>query len=338
LAGSPDVSVVVPLYNKAEYIERAISSLLKQTYPDFEVVVVDDGSTDGGADIVTEIAEPRVRMVRQENKGEGAARNRGIRESRGSLIAMLDADDEWDPEFLESVVALAQRFPDAGIYATGYRSVYRGGLITETSLASDGSDMCIRVYDYFKKACVAGFVWSSAQAIPRFVYDKVGGFDEATPIGIDLDMWGRIALRYPVAYDCVVRASYRNDVQGFRMVHAYKKTLAFPPFVRSARAAIECGLVRGEVTADLREYVNRLLLQYVDRAIAAGNRAELRRVLRGELYPTEALKREVIALRLASVACPMSLLYWMRRVLNSRWISFARRQRLDSGVVRRVVS
>src|SRR5215210_566395 len=102
----PRISVVVPLYNKATFVRRTLNSIAQQTYTDFEVIVVDDGSTDGGAGIVLTEGDPRVRVVTQENMGPGAARNRGISEARGELIAFLDADDEWFPRYLEEGVRL----------------------------------------------------------------------------------------------------------------------------------------------------------------------------------------------------------------------------------------
>ena len=95
------VSVIIPLYNKEPYVRRALSSIRAQTFEDFEVIVVDDGSTDEGARAVESFDDARVRLVHQQNAGPGAARNRGIAEARGELLAFLDADDEWTPTYLE---------------------------------------------------------------------------------------------------------------------------------------------------------------------------------------------------------------------------------------------
>jgi hypothetical protein len=118
------VSIVIPLYNKAPYVRRALASILTQTWQDFEVIVVDDGSTDGGADIVARCADRRVRLICQPNAGPGAARNRGLREARYELVAFLDADDEWLPEYLarsvgflsshSDVVSISMAYSDAG--------------------------------------------------------------------------------------------------------------------------------------------------------------------------------------------------------------------------------
>jgi GT2 family glycosyltransferase len=103
---TPRVSVVIPLYNKAATVERALRSIADQTFRDFDVVIVDDGSTDDGARLAEQFPDERVRVIRQENRGPGAARNRGVTESAAELVAFLDADDEWLPEFLERSVAL----------------------------------------------------------------------------------------------------------------------------------------------------------------------------------------------------------------------------------------
>src|SRR5260370_952192 len=107
------VSIVIPLYNKAAYIKRALDSVRAQTFADYEVIVVDDGSTDGGGDLVTGYGDPRVRLIRQNNAGPGPARNRGIEDAAGPYLTFLDADDEWMPTFLEKSLGLLDQYgPD----------------------------------------------------------------------------------------------------------------------------------------------------------------------------------------------------------------------------------
>jgi glycosyltransferase involved in cell wall biosynthesis len=313
---SDRVSVVIPLFDKARYVGRALRSVTAQSFSEFQVVVVDDGSTDGGADVVRAYTDRRVRLVRQTNQGEGAARNRGIAETTGDLVAMLDADDTWDPTFLETLVGLSGRFPEAGLLATAYRSRYRGGLTLETRLL--GYDEGGLVRDYFLVAARAPLVWSSAQAIPRRVLDGVGVF-ATEPIGIDSDMWGRIALRHPLAYSSRVLATYHNDVSGYRMVACYHRRPVFPPFVRSAREALARGEVEEGQRSPLRSYLNVLLLRYVHQLVAARDRSELRRTLREEFHPERGWAGPLAFLRVASAALPLFLLGALLRARLSRW-------------------
>ena len=123
----PTISVVIPLYNKQLEIGAAVRSALAQTRPPQEIIVVDDGSTDGGAEVVRAIGSPLVRLVRQSNAGVCAARNRGIAESTGEYIALLDADDAWEPGFLAEIAAMIREFPGCGLYCTAFSIISHDG-------------------------------------------------------------------------------------------------------------------------------------------------------------------------------------------------------------------
>ena len=118
----PKVSLVIPCYNAEEYIERAIASVYAEEYPSVELIVVDDGSTDGSAEIVEQMItdEPHVRLIRQPNAGVSAARNRAIEMAQGEWVALLDGDDLWDPDYLKVVQQMIERWPECGAYGTGF--------------------------------------------------------------------------------------------------------------------------------------------------------------------------------------------------------------------------
>jgi hypothetical protein len=250
---------------------------------------------------------------------------------------MLDADDEWRPDFLEAIVHLAEKYPEAGIYATGYRWLYPHHFTIETTVESTAETCQQLITDYFRRARIASIVWSSAQAIPRRVFERIGQFDEGARIGVDVDMWGRIALKYPVGYDSRILAVYHNDLSGYRMVSAFRKSVPFPPFVNKARQSIQVGAVPSAVLPDLCSYLDRLLLLYAENVVAARNRAELQRVLAKEIDPTSIYSRKVWLFRWGSRLFPMGLLYLFIRLKNSRWISYRKRLRIAQGVVQRVV-
>lgn len=192
---SPTISVIIPLYNKEREIEGTIRSVLAQRLQPLEIVVVDDGSTDHSAALVEAIPSPLIRLVRQPNAGECAARNRAIAESRGELLALLDADDEWEEGFLEEIASLYREFPGCGIYSTAFRVVSHDGIFPAPTPTRRGI-----VDNFFRDSAHRYVSIPSASAIPREVFDRVGGFPEGMKMGGDLYMWIKIARRYPVCF------------------------------------------------------------------------------------------------------------------------------------------
>ena len=192
---SPTISVIIPLYNKEREIEGTIRSVLAQRLQPLEIVVVDDGSTDRSAALVEAIPSPLIRLVRQPNAGECVARNRAIAEARGELLALLDADDEWEEGFLEEVAALYREFPGCGIYSTAFRVVSHDGIFPAPTPTRRGI-----VDNFFRDSAHRYVSIPSASAIPREVFDRVGGFPEGMKMGGDLYMWIKIARRYPVCF------------------------------------------------------------------------------------------------------------------------------------------
>ena len=191
----PTISVVIPLYNKQLEIGAAVRSALAQTRPPQEIIVVDDGSTDGGAEIVRAIGSPLVRLVRQSNAGVCAARNRGIAESTGEYIALLDADDAWEPGFLAEIAAMIREFPGCGLYCTAFSIISHDGTYPAPTPSERGV-----VANFFRESAHRYIAIPSASCIPRRVFDTVGLFPEGMKIAEDLYMWIRIARRYEVCF------------------------------------------------------------------------------------------------------------------------------------------
>ena len=191
----PTFSVIIPLYNKECEIEGTIRSVLSQTRLPDEIVVVDDGSTDRSAGIVQRIGSPLIRLVAQPNAGECAARNRAIAEARGEYLALIDADDEWEPGFLAEIEAMIGEFPGCGLYCTGFSVVSHDGLFPARGLDRRGV-----VGNFFRDSAHRYIAIPSASCIPREVIDTVGGFPEGMKMAGDLYMWIKIARRYRVCY------------------------------------------------------------------------------------------------------------------------------------------
>ncbi len=197
-----NISVIIPTYNRAQWVRRAIDTALSQTFQAAEIVVVDDGSTDDTAEVVRGLGgagRPEIRYIHQTNAGPSAARNRGIREARGQWIAFLDADDEWLEHKLERQAAGLRRDPELAWSVAncarleGNREIpprFRGDLVERAE--RDG-------HVPFFQACIEWGAWfiTSGFVIRTSVLREMEGFDESLIVGEDTDLWWRIALRHP---------------------------------------------------------------------------------------------------------------------------------------------
>lgn len=210
----PYFSIIIPLYNKVRYVRKALESVLGQTYGEYECIVMDDGSTDGSAEVVQCIMRnaqctmgEKIRLLLQPNQGVAAARNNAAKEARGAYLCFLDADDWWEPTFLEEMARHISQYPDAGLYAANY--VYYKPGKTHVAL-----DMPTGYIDYPKAylQSTAMPVWTGAVAMPRRVFEEMGGFPIGVKLGEDFLLWAKTAMRYPVAFLDKPLAYYNNDV------------------------------------------------------------------------------------------------------------------------------
>jgi glycosyltransferase involved in cell wall biosynthesis len=279
IAGASAVSVVIPLYNKVRHVGRALDSVLAQTYRDFEVIVVNDGSSDGSADVVGRYSDPRIRLVHQENAGVSAARNRGIAEARADLIAFLDADDEWLPEHLETVLRLRQNYPQCGAYATAFRIVASRGRITPSFAGIPAASYEGVIPNYFRTVRGDHAVWTSAVAVRRDTFNDCGLFPVGEQRREDLDMWCRIALKYPIAFSTHAGAIYHQEADN-RLGNG-PPVLTEPQVVHTLEGALATGeFPNGVERSDLVEYVNIQLITRAQSIARHGYLKEARDLLR----------------------------------------------------------
>ncbi len=195
------ISIVIPLYNKVATIKRTILSVLAQTVQDFELIVVNNGSTDGSDKIVENIHDPRIRLFFQENQGVSMARNRGVEESRGEWIAFLDADDEWRPTFLETVMRLCDKYPDLDVCTTAYQRCNAAGTMFDIRLQNVPQECCFVMDNYFEVAATSDPPFCSISVMVRKTALKtIGGFPEGVHQGEDLLTWARLAANSKIAY------------------------------------------------------------------------------------------------------------------------------------------
>lgn len=214
-------SVIIPLYNKAPYIRKTVVSVLGQTFGDFELIIVDNGSNDGSSEIVSRFNDPRLSVHRmEENVGVSNARNIGVGLSSAPYVTFLDADDWWEPTFLEEMKGLIERHPNAGIYGTRYYIVKNGKKrVAPIDVKEDfieGEINYCRVYA--KTLCMP--LTSITVAIPRTIFDETGGFPPNIKLGEDFILWVQVALKHPVVLLNKPLSNYNQDVDAsFRGTH-----------------------------------------------------------------------------------------------------------------------
>lgn len=192
-------SIIIPLFNKESYVVKAIESVLCQSFREFELIVVDDGSTDDSLSVVRSVLEKcmiQYRLIHQENAGVSMARNNGVAASGGEYLCFLDADDWWAPTFLEKMNQLILDCPEAGIYGANYYYVKNGQQSICVTTAETGYINYCRTYAERLQMPL----WTGAVCIPRSVFDEFGGFRSHLKLGEDFDLWIRIALKYKVAF------------------------------------------------------------------------------------------------------------------------------------------
>ena len=250
------VSVIIPLFNKAPFIERALRSVAAQTFADFEIIVVDDGSTDGGLRIVEKFTDSRLHIIRQENAGPGAARNRGLREARGEFVAFLDADDEWLPQFLSESVGLLDQNPNAGAVTSGY-SAFPGGESTEklwrarglmnglTRVKADSAPQSVTALLAYMTPCTT----VARTAVLR----KLGGFyeRERCAYGEDAHLFLKVLLNEAVVVNLTPLAQIHFEASGTSQTRRSVRTVE--PFLnRPEEIGAHC-------PAHLRALLSRVL-------------------------------------------------------------------------------
>lgn len=203
------ISVIIPLYNCEKFITRSINSVLRQTVKDYEIIVVDDGSTDKGPEMVEKMNSPLIRLIRQKNQGVSCARNRGIKEARYELIAFLDADDEWDADHLETLLSLYGKYPQCGLFSASYRLCMNGKMVypdksNKIPFKEDGI-----LYNFYEVASGTSLpLNSNTYIVKKKTIESIGGFPVGIPTGEDILTIARLNAVCDFAYSTKATSTY----------------------------------------------------------------------------------------------------------------------------------
>lgn len=254
----PCVSVIVPTYNRASVLKRAVESVLSQSFCDWELIVVDDGSTDNTQDLLKSyVNHSKVRFFKTKNKGVSAARNLGVRQALGSWIAFLDSDDQWLPEKLEKQVNYSKKHRDISIVHGDEVWIRQGVRVNPMKKhQKSGGDIFAQA---LKLCCIS----PSAVFIKKNLFDKVGGFKENFPVCEDYDLWLRITGHYPVGYidDFLIKkyGGHRDQLSSQYKAMDYWRVLSLSDCLSSVRLSPE---KRRQAKSELRRKGDILLKGY----------------------------------------------------------------------------
>lgn len=258
-------SVIIPLYNKEIYIYDTISSVLNQTYSKFDLIVINDGSTDNSLEIIKGIRDPRLRVISQKNSGVSAARNNGITLAKSKWIVFLDADDIWLPNHLETLLAVNNKFPNAWMIATGHQALKREDININLKRNTKPK---IKLINYFMESQRnISIINSSCVAIKKEFFDHNYGFKDYKR-GEDLELWARVALNYPVAISTAITSIYVQGTGGAMDTGFWSKNK--PVAVENIKledispsSAFLYSALSGKYSTDIVNYINARVMSHI---------------------------------------------------------------------------
>ncbi|NNT72786.1 glycosyltransferase [Flavobacterium sp. IMCC34852] len=205
----PYFSIVIPVFNKEEFVGNTLKSVLSQTFFDYEIIIVNDGSTDNSEAIINSFSDERIQYFFKKNEGVAAARNFGIDKAKGAFICFLDADDFWHPDFLKTTHSYIQKFPEQKVFACAIEIETQNKTFPANySIAKKGDFEIVDFFDASQKECV---LWTSSVVIHKSVFETVGNFDTKIKKGEDTELWIRIGLQYPIVFIWRILARYVYD-------------------------------------------------------------------------------------------------------------------------------
>jgi len=301
----PKISVIIPVYNKEKYIANTLQSVLNQKFTDFELILVDDGSTDASASIIKSFPDSRIRFFRQENKGVSHARNFGSTQAQSDLLAFLDADDIWYDNHLEEIIQLYNTFPEAAFFGTAYRIQYNDKLIKDFVLnLPKERNLIKRFYRYDKGQAL---FFTSNFAVKKGIFEFEGGFNPEVH-SEDTELFLKLGLHYALGYSKKITMLHLNEADNSLFAH-YKT---------DKKAAILQTFVEAEQQdKDLKAFLDLNRYAWALEYIQNGEKEKARELLKQIDLKTLNIKQKIL---LKSPAYFIFLLKKIQRILRKKGI------------------
>lgn len=318
---APSISIAVPLFNKRAYIGKSLASVARQSFSDYEIIVVDDGSTDDSVSVAEALSLPNLKLISQANAGVSAARNRCIAEASSEFVAFLDADDIWRDDHLKHLWQLHLACPDARLLANSYLEVPRTGAAGLEHANAGHADVAYRrVPDFIAEAATGqSWVFTSAAMVHRETCLSLGGFEVGESRGEDIDMWIRMGLQCPVALSTYIGCLYRRVDNSLSNSHSLVE-----PDIAMRRIAGLLGSDAGMNESrkrDMKEFYNRIAITNATDCLMNGQKTAARKFLALALDTQVSRRRWLLARVLCLMPLPAilglaRLRGWTRAVLE----------------------
>lgn len=278
----PFFSIVIPLYNKQHFVGQTLQSVLSQTFADFEIIIINDGSTDNSETAVKQFDDVRIQYYLRENKGVSAARNIGITMAKGNFIAFLDADDYWYPDFLQTMHRNIMRFPEQRVFSCAIE-IETAKNIIPAEYAIERSHPVV-VVDFFKASGIESVISTSTTVFHKSVFDRSGVFDTQMKSGEDTDLWIRIGLDFEVVFDWKILARYVFDPKSLsRDASKLASKINFTKFAQ-----------REQTNPDLKRYLDANRFALAIKSKRMGDKAMFRRLSDEIDRKNLSLKRKIL--------------------------------------------
>lgn len=205
----PCFSIIIPVYNKVNFIENTLQSVFQQSFTDYEIILINDGSTDDSESKILTFNDPRIHYYSKKNEGVSETRNLGIEKAKSEFVTFLDADDYWYPNFLEEMFLLIKKFPEQSVFSAAIEIENTKTVIPSSYSIEKINDNVI--VNYFEASHKESVLFTSCAVFHKNVFEKVGKFDPLIKSGQDTDLWIRIGLIYPIVFSFKILTRYIYD-------------------------------------------------------------------------------------------------------------------------------
>lgn len=308
---TPFFSIIIPLYNKEKFIKNTLQCVFNQSFTNYEVIVVNDGSTDKSLAVLEKFSDNRLKIFNQKNQGVSVARNTGMAKAQATYICFLDADDTWKPNHLQAFYDTIFKFPEAKMYCGRYVTQISKNKFIKNNFIDIDENYEGYVADFFKSSLINRIALTSAVCIHKDIFNEVGGFNKNVSSGQDLEYWIKIAVTYKIAItkNNTLIYNFLNENKSLSKTQINNKTIpCFKQFVEEEK-----------INKSLKQFLDLYRIEYALKYHISGNRIKTKELLQNIALENLKLKTKVLFYLPSTLLRP---LLFVKQYLKSKGIDF----------------